>query len=97
MHKKMIVSMPDGSQWAVPVEAIARNRAEYYAARKFDGDVERSLNEDTLPLFEGDSYEIEDWATNNMNWSDVADQAECWQQPQRNYQEGWLNGEKTFD
>lgn len=66
--------MPDGSKWGVPVEVIARNRAAYYA-HEFDGDVERSLKEDTLPLFESDDYDVEDWASNNMNWSDVAQHA----------------------
>lgn len=51
MHKLMTVEMPDGSKWGVPVEMIARSRAAYYA-NEFDGDVERSLAEDTLPLFE---------------------------------------------
>jgi hypothetical protein len=42
--------MPDGSEWAYSVMDIARNRAEHYAD-EYGGDVERSLAEDTLPLF----------------------------------------------
>lgn len=96
--RAMTIEMPNGSVWAVPVEKIARNRAEYYA-HEFDGDVEASLKEDTLPLFESDSYEIEDWASGNMDWSDFdgcqvrvigpMEQSE-------DFQEGWINGKKDF-
>jgi hypothetical protein len=88
------VTMPDDSKWDVPVEVIARNRAEHYAD-EFDGDVERSLAEDTLPLFEQEDYEIEDWAANNMNWSDVVGVAIRHSYPaDPDYQEGWVNGVK---
>jgi hypothetical protein len=90
--KKYIVTMPDGSKWALPVMVIARDRAKNYAD-EFDGDVERSLAEDTLPLFEEESYEIHDWASNNMNWDEVCDEAEKIEEPEApDYQEGWVNG-----
>jgi len=71
--KVLLVEMPDGT-WQIPVAVIARHRAAYYAT-DFDGDVARSLAEDTEPLFAADSYEVEDWATNNMDWVDVAPHA----------------------
>jgi hypothetical protein len=89
-------TMPDGSIWRVPVEVIARDRATHYA-REFGGDIERSLQEDTIPLFETDDYEIEDWAANNMLWEDVQQHAYRVADPtppEINYQEGWTNGEK---
>jgi hypothetical protein len=94
MKKYMIVERPDLTRWKVPVEIIARNRAEYYA-HEFDGDIERSLAEDTIPLFT-DTYEIEDWAANNMNWRDVAKHAVMVSGGDVDYQEGWVNGEKGF-
>lgn len=95
------IDMPNGSKWGVPVDVIARNRAEHYA-HEYGGDIEKSLIEDTMPLFEKHKYEIEEWAENNMNWSDVKDCAkllvpailhevvEC------NYQDGWINGDKKI-
>ena len=71
MTKFLRVTMPDGSKWDVPVSVIALDRAKYYADRDFDGDVEKSLNEDTLPLFKESDFEVKDWAACNMNWSDV--------------------------
>jgi hypothetical protein len=49
LPKYLTIKQSDGSVWGVPVEMIARNRAEFYAS-EFDGDVEQSLQEDTLPL-----------------------------------------------
>lgn len=94
--KVIRITMPDGSKYDVPVEIIARNRAKHYADKEFDGDIERSLAEDTMPLFQSDDYEIHDWAANNMNWSDVKDHATLASLPEdgdESRQEGWVNGE----
>ncbi len=96
MHKYMTVKMPDGSTWGVPVEMIARHRATHYA-KEFDGDIERSLAEDTIPLFEDDDYEIEDWAVSNMNWSDFdGHQVKLSDAPPPNFQDVWMGGDKGF-
>lgn len=90
--KILTVKMPNNDVYGVPVDVIARNRAAFYAY-EFDGDVERSLREDTLPLFEGDAYEVTDWAKNNMNWSDVKHAAfkiESWH---IDFQRGWTHGD----
>lgn len=91
---KLHITMPDGSVWAVPLELIARNRAEHYKD-EFDNDLEMSLNEDTWPMFESDNYEATDWAANNMDWSDVEKQAvKVKETPPFDFEEGWRNGEK---
>jgi hypothetical protein len=96
MPKELHVTMPDTSVWAVPVDIIARNRAEFYA-EEFGGDVEKSLNEDTNPLFEEDHYAIRDWAGNNMNWSDVSEHAKQVSPPKEpDFEEGWINGDKSI-
>jgi hypothetical protein len=96
MRATMTVEFPDGSKWGVPVMEIAKNRAEYYKD-EFGNNLARSLNEDTIPLFEGDDYEIEDWATNNMNWSDVKSFAfKVSDGTGPDMQEVWMNGEKGF-
>jgi hypothetical protein len=92
--KMLTIEMPDGSKWGVPVEVIARSRATHYA-HEFGGNIQRSLDEDTLQLFESDDYEIEDWAANNMNWSDVQDHAKKLKDAETDFQEGWVNGEKA--
>lgn len=92
--KELRITMPDTSVWAVPVEIIATNRAEYYA-KEYGGDVARSLAEDTIPLFNSDYFEIEDWAANNMNWSDVQHAARCVEPGEVDFDEGWANGDKS--
>lgn len=92
--KHLIVTMPDGLDYGVPIEVIARNRAEHYA-KEFNHDITRSLIEDTLPLFESDEYEIHDWAANNMNFSDVKDQTIILKKKVEkvDYEDAWCNGE----
>lgn len=93
LEKEYVVTMENGEKWSIPVSVIAQDRATYYAARDFGGDVGKSLKEDTAPLFSDDDYEIEDWAKNNMNWSDVEKHATLKEKGNTDYQEGWMNGE----
>jgi hypothetical protein len=96
MHKLMTIKLPDGSVWGVPVAMIAKSRATHYAS-EFDGDVERSLAEDTMPLFESEDYTIEDWAKNQMDWSDFdGHQVKVSDAPPPNFQEAWMKGETGF-
>jgi hypothetical protein len=95
--KYLRVTMPDGSRWDVPVIVIARDRAAHYAFENEDGSAEQSLAEDTGPLFLEDDYAIEDWAANEMDWSDVAPYATRVVTPEpkpQDYQEGWVDGDK---
>jgi hypothetical protein len=97
MKKTLVVTMPDGSRWGMPVLTIARNRADHYKS-EFGGNFNRSLNEDTIPLFTSDPDEIADWAANNMNWADVKVLAHLVKAPPVvDYQEGWVNGEKELE
>lgn len=89
--KYMTIKQRDGSVWGVPVGVIARNRAEYYA-HEFGGDIERSLAEDTNPVFQQSNYEIQDWALNNMDWSDFALFAiKITPAPEPDFNEAWGN------
>lgn len=97
MPKMLLIDMPDNSVWGIPVEDIARNRAIYYAS-EFGGDVERSLAEDTLPLFESDDFEIRDWAAGNLDWADIKDRAVLVRPaPPVDYEAGWLNGKMRVE
>lgn len=96
--KILTVQQSDGSVWGVPIDVVARDRAKQYA-HEFGDDVGRSLQEDTMPLFNGNGGESEilDWAANNMNWADVADHAMIIRMPDPlDFQEAWINGKKGF-
>jgi hypothetical protein len=99
MKQSIQIEMPHGEIWDVPVMAVARDRATHFAD-EYDGDVERSLREETLPLFEYSDYEILSWAENNMNWFDVKEFAvkikDVPPLTERDFQEGWTNGNKVL-
>lgn len=93
-HKHMTMTLENGEVWGVPVAMIARNRAAHYA-KEFDGNVERSLAEDTIPLFNSSDYDIHDWAVNNMNWSDFnGHQVKLKNGQGIDFEEAWMNAEK---
>lgn len=92
--------MPDGSVWGVPVQMIAESRALHYSD-EFGGSLERSLKEDTLPLFAQSEYEISDWAVNNMNWSDFDGHQVKLRDPPAStpmdFQEAWMSADKAIE
>lgn len=96
LKKTYRVTMPDDSVWAVPVSEIAMNRADHYLG-EFNGDLIKSLYEDTLPLFQENESEIKDWAQNNMDWCDVMSVAVRLETPDsaKRYASGWTNPEKV--
>jgi hypothetical protein len=88
MSKQIRVTMPDGSVWAVPAELVASDRFDYYSKAKG----EASGSEYAYTLENNDV--LLSWASNNMNWSDVAHAAIQIRPGDVDYQEGWLNGPK---
>lgn len=94
-NKELRVTMPNGVKYDIPVSVIAHHRANYYLDF-FDGSMFESLENNTLPLFEKHEYKIIEWANNNMDWLDVAGYAERVEEKEINFQQGWLNGEKTI-
>ena len=59
--------------WHIPVRTVALHRATYFAKERgeFNGDIQESLDDDTIIVFEFDNYNILDWLQNNMSWADV--------------------------
>lgn len=90
MQKKIQIEF-NGFIYELDVMDVANHRAEAYKD-EFDGDHQRSLDEDTLTLFEESPYEIYDWARNNMNAED-APSFELVQSTAPTGQEVWDDGE----
>ncbi len=89
---QLVVTMPDGSRWAVPIEVIAKHRAKVFADA-YD-DTEESRLAATLAKFEADTCEVHLWAADNMRWEDVRAYAtRIADPPPIDYAEGWANGE----
>jgi len=102
--KYLRTTMPDESQWDVPAELIAKSRAAYYAKlraayyakldSKRGGGSYDAIYARELEYTLADPDKLEDWAANNMNWSDVSHAAVRVPSKATDYQEGWVNGEK---
>jgi len=95
--------MSDGSQYDVPADIIASNRAAYYA--EHDTGTTSGPKYDKVFKKEYDytissDDEIIDWSANNMNWSDVKNLAQKVEDSgnlsAEDFQEGWINGEKEI-
>lgn len=84
-ERYFFITMPDGSEWAVPVSVIAAHRSATVTVREVDPD-------DTAELFEDDE-QIADWAQNFMNWDEVKAHAKQVKESQPpDYADGWVNG-----
>lgn len=91
--------MPNGERWVVPIDIIAKHRAKYYAGREESPEDHDRVYEEEYTFTMEDSLEVHDWAPNNMNWTDVKEHAVFigpFVLTDRDYQEGWLNGEKKI-
>jgi len=103
INKSRVVVMPNGERWAVPVLIIIEDRAKYMFKEHPDefptlGDAIK----DTAEYFaDDDNYQLHDWASNNMNWSDVAKYAfkVAKSKPitEEEKQEAWVNGEAEVE
>ena len=92
MAKSLEMKCSDGTRYRIPAQFIAENRARYYAARDKD-----TSFEEELAFTLGDHYELTDWASNNMNWADLAVVAVKVEEPRDlDLQEEWLNSEKKI-
>lgn len=90
MSKNYTMTFSDGSVWAVPVSTIALHRAGIFIGN-YGGDLILSLDQDTLPLFSESYKAIRDWATENMSWADVADDAVKISEPTTiNFEKEWI-------
>lgn len=100
MGKVIRVSMSDGTMWDIPAETVAKSRADYYArwdSERGDGTY-HEVYEKEFEITMQNRYELLDYATNNMNWSDVvADAVQVPTPPPApaDYAREWSNAEKT--
>lgn len=74
MSKYIYLRFKDGSKWRLPLEFVARNRAEYYAQKDFERghvlDLQQAIASEIEWVMQ-DDFEAIDWMGNSMNWSDI--------------------------
>lgn len=88
--KFLHVVMPDNSIWKVNAKIIAEDRACYYSEIEKE-DYSEIFNE-TL----NNNDILIDWASNEIDWNNVKDKAIKVKDGDVDYEEGWMNGEKSI-
>lgn len=87
-NRLVLLTFSNGEQWAIPAQLVCDDRDQYYTK-------ERLVESDSAADCE--DYDIIDWLSNNMNWSDVKEYAEKLREPLRiDYEEEFPNREKYF-
>lgn len=90
------LTLPNGMVFEIPTQVVADNRAK--AMLEAHPDEFKNLPEameDTVGLFTDDSWNIQDWAANNMNWSDLQNSARMIRFTPPDMSE-WNNGEFSY-
>ena len=92
---RLRVTFPDRTSWDIPLDTVARCRAKYFAER----DSERGYGDYTEVYeaeMEASNSELVEWASNNMDWSDVEAVAVRVDVPveQPKYAAWWTNAHK---
>jgi len=73
--------MRDGSVWEIPAEMIVKDMRKHFGN----------------PLEEFDAEDICDWASGNMDWDDVSDDASIYEEPKAaDYDSWWVESEKEI-
>jgi len=98
--KYLKVTFSDERVFKIPAQFIAENRAAYYAKSDSesgaDGYDEIFKEEVGWVMEEEDSFEICDWAFNNMDWKDVKDVAIEDERFKADLDEEWCNVENEI-
>ena len=88
MKEYVYLTMPDYSEWRLQVSVILDNYIKYLV--EYDDMSEEDARETATQLFEDDSYEINDWLLNNMDWSEFNQDLVQISEPKKpNYENNW--------
>nr|DAH59123.1 MAG TPA: Terminase large subunit [Caudoviricetes sp.] len=95
MPKTMRFSMPDGSEWTMPLRVIAKHHAQHHA-KKHGVTTLEWLKSHTIPLFTADHNAIVEWAK-TIPWGNVAEYAHMLKPPKDRQEISWLTAEKIIE
>lgn len=90
--KTVRVTFSNGEVWDIPAAVIADARAVYYEDRD-----PNTTYTDEFCFTMGDNSELLDWASNNMNWEDVKEEARLVSNPESiDYESEWINAHREI-
>ena len=85
---KLRVTFSNGEVWEVPAQVVVDSRDENY--KSDEEDTAGSIADGGLS-----DYEVTDWASNNMDWSDMVPYAKrVGDPPKIDYEGDWCNATK---
>lgn len=88
MKEYVYLTMPDRSEWRLSVNVILDNYIKHNI--DYNDMSEKEAKETAIDLFESDSYEINDWLMNNMNWNEFSEHLFKISDPKTpNYENDW--------
>jgi hypothetical protein len=94
------ITFSNGDRFRLPKRAVAEPRAEYYASVDHDdpnsNEWQQTFNREVKFALKED-YELKDWLKNNMNWSDIEDEAEKVDSKDVDYADEFLDAEVEVD
>lgn len=73
--KYIYLTFEDQSVWRLPLEIVARNKAEYYHERDSQTTA-GNIYEDEYNFVMTDDFEGIDWMQNAMEWDEISDHLE---------------------
>ena len=96
--KYLLVTFSNRITYKIPASLIAGSRADYYAridADRGDGDYDANYITEYQLSIKDDSL-LEEWAKNSMNWEDVYEYAELYEDNDISHHDEWCNAEMDF-
>lgn len=82
MQKTLRITAGNGEVWDIPANVIATHRANYFVRKGYgknpiceQATLAAKMFREEFAFAIADSYELIDWARNNMGWSDLSDYA----------------------
>jgi hypothetical protein len=93
----LFIKFSDGRTYRIPALLIAQHRAEYFARVESHQGLAKEILDDEIDFALTDTYELEDWATSNMDWLDVKDSAKLVMEKQIDYSMEWVDAEKWVE
>jgi hypothetical protein len=96
--KEIHIEFPNGRIYSVPALVVAEDMASYYAGKEMednqsDRTYDKVFNEEKERAL-SDNYILKDWVSNNMNWSDLEDDAEIIEEGQFDPSQQFLEADK---
>lgn len=67
---QLLITLPNKEKFILPMIVVALNHANHFK-NKFGMNLDRSLNDNSLPMFANEPHKAKRWLQDNMIWEDI--------------------------